>query len=107
MSHNYRLRVEASKTKSPDESLTQAELHDFFEKLDYPDGIESEIVNGREYIYWQGTTCLRAGTSTKEQHEQIKDFLQEVTEAKEGDLKVKTMWLDLDHYDETIGDAKV
>lgn len=107
MGQQYRLRIEASKPKTMQEALIQAELHDLFEHVYKPFGIESEIVNGREYVYWMGEVHLSGGMTEEQYHEKVREFITALIidfEDKCEDLKVQTFWKYLDDYDKVVGE---
>lgn len=110
MSSEYLLRIEASYPQTPCEDLIQAELHDFFTSIPAY-GIHSEIVKGREYIYWKGQ-CDGSYFSEASQVRLLQEIQKSLFESlgiendteKQAMLKLRIYLIDLEDWGSPIGD---
>lgn len=114
MGSEYKLRIEASIPRTPNEYLIQSELHDFFETIDSL-ASTSEIVNNKEYIYWEGETS-GSYKWINEIVERVKESLLtqlramsngNMTEEHLSQLKVRCYVIDLEIWDNVMGDKEL
>lgn len=110
MTNPYRLMIHASYPETKNQIFTQCDLSDCFTDVD-KFGVESEHVNGREYIYYTGQAegalfidkmaqdVLKSAQETLIQ--QLKDMSDEPqTEEQLAQLKIKVFLIDLEDWTE-------